>query len=96
MMVTTASYGSWNSPIGSDLIASHSVRLVDVAVDGEIVYWTESRPAEQGRFAVVRQTPGNGVEDVLVPPFSARTLVHEYGGGALQVRDGIIYFSNFD
>ena len=32
---------------------------------------------------IVRRTPDGKIEDVLPPPFSARTLVNEYGGGAL-------------
>jgi hypothetical protein len=32
--------------------------------------------------------------EVLPAPFSARTRVHEYGGGAFTVADGVIYFSN--
>jgi hypothetical protein len=30
------------------------------------------------------------------PPFNVRTRVHEYGGAAYKVRNGIIFFSNFD
>ena len=91
-----AAYGSWSSPITSDLIAAHPIRLGDVAVDGEALYWTEARPSEQGRAAIVHRATDGTVRDVIAAPFNARTLVHEYGGGALLVRDGVVYFTNLD
>jgi len=48
---------------------------------GESLYWTESRPLEDGRYAVVRRAPDGDIADVTPPGVSARTLVHEYGGG---------------
>jgi len=90
-----APYGSWKSPITSDLIASGIIRLGQIALDGDDVYWVEMRPAEGGRYVVVRRTPGGRTTDVTPPPFNARTLVHEYGGGAFAVAEGTVYFSNF-
>ena len=90
-----APYGSWKSPITSDLIASGIIRLGQIALDGDDVYWVEMRPAEGGRYVIVRRTPGGRTTDVTPPPFNARTLVHEYGGGAFAVAEGTVYFSNF-
>ena len=90
-----APYGSWKSPITSDLIAQGSVGLSQVSLDGEDVYWVESRPAEKGRAVIVRRTPGGRTADVNPQPYNARTRVHEYGGGAYLVADGTVYFSNF-
>jgi len=90
-----APYGSWKSPITSDLIVAETVRLGEIVIAGEEVYWLELRPAEGGRSVVVRQGPDGHREDVTPPPFSARTRVHEYGGGAFLVADGAVYFSNF-
>jgi len=90
-----APYGSWKSLITSDLIVSETIRLGQIALDGEEVYWIESRPAEGGRNVVVRRTPDGRTTDVTPPPFNARTRVHEYGGGAFVVADGTVYFSNF-
>lgn len=94
--ITIAPYGSWSSPITSDLIAAHPVRLGDVAADGDAVYWIEARPWEGGRCVVVTLDAGGLPRDVIAAPFSARTLVHEYGGGALVVRDGTVWFTNLD
>ena len=92
---TVASYGSWRSPISSDLIVRDAVGLSSIAVDGSDVYWLESRPGEGGRNVVVRRTPEGRTEDVTPQPFNARTRVHEYGGGDFAVHDGTVYFSNF-
>ena len=90
-----AAYGSWKSPITSDLIVSRTIGFDQTAVDGEDVYWTEMRPAEGGRYVVVRRTRDGRAEDVTPAPFNARTLVHEYGGGAFAVDRGTVYFSNY-
>ena len=50
----TAPYGSWKSPITSDLIVAQSITLSEVRLDGGHVYWLEGRPQEQGRYVVVR------------------------------------------
>jgi dipeptidyl aminopeptidase/acylaminoacyl peptidase len=90
-----APYGSWKSPITSDLIVTETVEFGQIFLDGEDIYWIEMRPAEGGRYVVVRYT-NEGTADCIPPPFNARTRVHEYGGGAYLVTDGTIYFSNFD
>ncbi len=87
-----APYGSWTSPITADLIVEQVVRLSDVVVDGADVYWLENRPSEGGRQVLVSSTAG----DVLPAGFSARTTVHEYGGAPYAVRNGTVWFSNFD
>ena len=88
-------YGSWKSPITSDLIVSETIGLGQIALDGEDVYWVEVRPTEGGRYVIVRRTPDGRTTDVTPPPFNARTRVHEYGGGAFAVADGTVYFSDF-
>ncbi|MGG6293213.1 prolyl oligopeptidase family serine peptidase [Leptolyngbya sp. AN02str] len=90
-----ASYGSWRSPITSDLIVQGSVRLGDACIDGTDVYWSEGRPTESGRSVVVQLSSNGQRTDVTPAPLNARTRVHEYGGGAYTVVDGVVYFSNF-
>ena len=57
---TMAPYGSWKSPITSDLIAGGSIRLGNVALDGDNLYWLESRPTEGGRYVLVRRGSDGG------------------------------------
>lgn len=88
-------YGSWKSPISSDLIVAGTISLGDIVLDGEDIYWVESHPSEGGRNIIVRRTSDGNASDVTPPGFSARTTVHEYGGGAFIVEAGTVYFSNF-
>ncbi|MBV8301065.1 MAG: S9 family peptidase [Candidatus Dormibacteraeota bacterium] len=91
--MATIPYGAWPSPLGAAEVAAGSVRLADLIADGNDAYWIEGRPAEQGRCVVVRRR-GDRIEDVLPPNHSARTWVHEYGGGAFAVSNGRVCFSN--
>ena len=93
---TIAPFGSWRSPISADLVVSASVRLSQLAYDGDELYWVEQRPGERGRNVIVRRSPDGRIADVNPPPFNARTRAHEYGGGAYTVADGVVYFSNYD
>ncbi len=90
-----APFGSWKSPVTSDLIVSGTVRLGQIALDGEDVYWIEMRPWENGRSAIARRSSDGRLRDVISEPFNARTRVHEYGGGSFAVAGGVVYFSNF-
>ncbi|MCX6023618.1 MAG: S9 family peptidase [Chloroflexi bacterium] len=91
----TAPYGSWRSPITSDLIVAGAVSLSEIALHGDDVYWIEGRPSEGGRQVIVRRTSDGQTHDLTPAPFNARTRVHEYGGGAYVVADGAVFFANF-
>ena len=82
-MTLTAPFGQWPSPISAANVARGAVRLSFpelVGEHGEQVWWTEGRPEQAGRMAVVRATADGSVTDVLPAPWNARTRVHEYGG----------------
>ena len=96
-MATVAPYGSWSSPITFDLVANEGgVGYGYLSVDGDGLYWLESRPQESGRQALVFRPHGGSPVDVVPPEFNVRTRVHEYGGGAWFRDGGTIYCSNFD
>src|SRR4051794_34485498 len=93
MAPTEAPYGSWRSPVDGETVArdrgwTHSM----VTAAGGAVYWSEARPLEDGRDAIVVARPGEPPADAIPAGCSARTRVHEYGGGAFTVHDGTIYF----
>ncbi|GER87836.1 peptidase [Dictyobacter vulcani] len=93
--VKTAPYGSWKSPVTTDLIVSETIRFGLSALDGDDIYWIEGRPAEGGRNVIVRRSADGTLTDMNPQPFNARTRVHEYGGSDYAVSQGTIYFSNY-
>jgi len=95
MSRTIASYGSWKSPITTDLITAKTIALKQHCIDGEDIYWCESRPIENGRYVIMRRAPDGIVSECTPPDYYVRSRVHEYGGGAFTVHKGVIYFVNF-
>ena len=91
----TAPYGSWKSPITSDIIVKETIGLSQPRLLGEETYWIEMRPSERGRQVIVRRTRDGSTTDINPPEFNARTRVHEYGGGDYVVHEGTVWFSNF-
>jgi dipeptidyl aminopeptidase/acylaminoacyl peptidase len=91
----TLPYGSWPTPITSELVVRAAARLGEVVVDGDDVWWAEGRPSEGGRTVLVRRSPDGTTTDLLPAPWNARTRVHEYGGGAWTVARGTVWFTNF-
>ena len=93
--MSIAAYGSWKSPISSDLIVSNSIRLGAIAIDDGHVYWNEGRPTEGGRNVIMRYSSDGNYRELTPESLNVRSLVHEYGGGEYLVEDGRLYFSNF-
>ncbi|MCB4790296.1 MAG: S9 family peptidase [Elusimicrobia bacterium] len=89
-------YGSWKSPLTSDLIVSETVKLSEINIDGNDVYWLENRPFQNGRNVIVRLDENGNIKDSIPKGFNARTRAHEYGGGSYKVSKGVVYFSNYN
>lgn len=88
-----APFGSWKSPVSANMIADTTISLSEVFVDSDDIYWLERRPSEAGRVVLVCDDDGRNT-DITPVGYSVRTSAHEYGGGALCVHDGTIYFVN--
>lgn len=93
-MTKTAPFGSWRSPISAVMIAGETIGLDQPRLGDDGCYWIEKRPTEAGRQVIVQQNTDGTVKDLLPPPFSARSRVHEYGGAAYTVAGDILYFVN--
>jgi len=74
-------------------VATGSLRLGAVRVDGATIYWTEGRPTDGGRSALVARAADGRLADVTPSGVDVRTRVHEYGGGAYTVHGGRVYYT---
>ena len=98
---TTRPYGLWDSPIDAHTAAAGSIIVQDLVVDGADIGWVEMRPSEGGRYVPVRVRAGAvragaaHAEDLLPAPWNVRNRVNEYGGGSMQLFDGVLFFVNF-
>ncbi len=91
-----APYGSWASPISIDDLTTASKALSGVRIDRTQLYWLETRPDQGGRTSIWRRELSGGQPIELTPaPAYVRSRVHEYGGGAYDVRDGVTVYSEY-
>ena len=88
-------HGSWPSPLTAARVTAGALRLDQIQLDGDEVYWIEGRAAEGGRSVVVRRSAAGTIEDITPSGFNVRSRVHEYGGAAYTVHNGTVFFSNF-
>jgi dipeptidyl aminopeptidase/acylaminoacyl peptidase len=88
-------YGSWPSPLSAARVTAGALRLDQIQLDGDDVYWLEGRASEGGRNVIVRLMADGAITDVTPPGFNVRSRVHEYGGAAYTVQNGTIFFTNF-
>ncbi|WP_129305733.1 LpqB family beta-propeller domain-containing protein [Streptomyces sp. L2] len=95
----TSAYGSWPSPVDAALAAAHDGQPEWVGFVGDEAWWTEPRPTEGGRRALVRRTADGREESVLPPPWNVRSRVIEYGGrpwdGVLDDGQPLVVFTHF-
>jgi dipeptidyl aminopeptidase/acylaminoacyl peptidase len=95
-MTSVLPFGAWPSIVSaSDVVGGASVPTAVHAENG-IVWWSETRPIESGREAIVRCDGDGTLHEVLPAGFNARTRVHEYGGGAWWVHDETVFATSFD
>jgi dipeptidyl aminopeptidase/acylaminoacyl peptidase len=95
-MTMQAAARVWPSRITAQMLVAGAAAPGEIRVDGPDIWWSESRPDEGGRIQLVRRTPEGVRNDVLPEGTSARTRVHEYGGGAWAVSGGTVAFVDFD
>lgn len=91
---TIRHFGGWHSPFSAAWVAMGQQRPSEPVVLGRALFWLESRPGEGGRSALMYQAPGVPATNLLPAGFSARSRVHEYGGGAFATDGRRCWFVN--
>jgi dipeptidyl aminopeptidase/acylaminoacyl peptidase len=89
----TLPYGNWPSVISAELIVSDNISIDEPKLTTNSIYYIERRPQENGRCVIVKFA-NNKTTDILPEPYSARSHVHEYGGGSYCVDDELLFFIN--
>ena len=92
-------YGAWPSSLSAADLVGGAVRISEARadpVDPDLIWWSENRPEEGGRTAVMcfSIAVGNAAEHTPVDA-NVRTLVHEYGGGAWWPHNGELFYVDF-
>lgn len=93
-MKTTAAYGTWTSSLTGEFVAANSVKMGEPQWLGESLFWLETRPEEKGRQTILQRTADGTVHEILPNSWSARTRIHEYGGGSFVATPDALYFVN--
>jgi len=75
-----ARHGAWASPLSAAALATASAAIGYARAHRGRLYWSESRPDEGGRIALLTLGADGRVSEVTPPGFNLRTRVHEYGG----------------
>lgn len=92
-MSTPLPYGTWPSPLSARAVSAASPRIEGARYVGDEVWWGETVAEEAGRTTVRRRDAAGVVADVIAAPWSARSRVHEYGGGSwTTVEDDALVF----
>jgi len=87
-------FGRWPSVISPEKVASANPKLACLQSHGERLFWVESRPKDSSRNVIVSLSEDGLIEDILPPPYSHYSRVHEYGGMAYAIADNHLYFVN--
>jgi dipeptidyl aminopeptidase/acylaminoacyl peptidase len=90
-----ANFGSWPTPVTSELVVRSAAGLGGVSLHGDTVIWAEQRPEEGGRTQLVQLTGAGPAVDLLPAGANARTAAHEYGGGAWWVAGDTLWYADW-
>ncbi len=90
------SYGSWSSPISADSLVKGVSTISDIKTEQNHIWWSESRPEEGGRVAVVCLFEGQEPQEITPAEANVRSKVHEYGGGAWWIKGNTLFYVNYD
>jgi dipeptidyl aminopeptidase/acylaminoacyl peptidase len=97
LVVEISPYGSWKSPVTAAAAAEAGGGPDWPVLAGGELWWTDNRPEENGRAALVREPAGGEPVDVLPAGWNVRNRLHEYGGCPFAVLPGgQVAFTSWD
>ena len=86
-------FGEWPSPITAAALAESVSSVGEIVVAGEQLWWSEQHPS-LGRTLLMCLPEAGDAFEATPPQANVRTRVHEYGGAAWWVADGICVYSD--
>ncbi|MDO4613910.1 MAG: prolyl oligopeptidase family serine peptidase [Actinomycetaceae bacterium] len=94
-----APFGAWEAELTADVLTHKTLVLSQVRVHGTDTYWVESRSLDGGRNVLLRMSGDGQTNEVLPMTADAelvdvRSRVHEYGGKAYGLAEGVIVVSH--
>ncbi|MGH8225047.1 MAG: prolyl oligopeptidase family serine peptidase [Gammaproteobacteria bacterium] len=84
----------WVSPLSAETVAAGACLLAEPWVGEDAFYWLQSLSAEGGRVTVMTASADAGPRSLIPAPYSVRSRVNEYGGGAWAVAADAVWFVN--
>ena len=89
-------YGSWDSPITASSLVEGVASITEIKTDNSNIWWSESRPDEGGRVAIISQKNDETPKEITPEGSNVRSRVHEYGGGAWWTHRSSLFYVEFD
>lgn len=83
---------SKNTPLTAAQVAQQHKRYSEISANQAVVAWTHHLPVE-GRTQLIARFSNQNIHH-LSYPYSVRSKVYEYGGGAMTVANESVYFVN--
>lgn len=94
-MTQSAPYGSWDSPVGTDLLTGATIGLSAPSCAAGTAFWLEAHPEQGGRIGLWSSGEPDATPLELTPDSYLRSTVNEYGGGAYAVDGGLVAYVDF-
>lgn len=86
-------FGFWPAAVTASMVTGKNPRLSEPCLHNDQIFWLQTLPEEKGRVTIMMHSLSQGQTRNLLPrPLSAKSKVHEYGGGSYCVHNNMLYF----
>lgn len=93
--MTCEPFGYWPSHFSADNVAAAAQPINEIRYHNGFLYWLTRLPHEGGRQVIMQHCIKSNSTNCLTPaPWSARSRVHEYGGGVYAIGQDTLFFVN--